>query len=71
MNKEEKLLDRTHFLRWILKEYGLTLGGFDPGVLAFDAEGRSYDFNTREWNWLESLLVELHELRKLDMLNKI
>ena len=76
MNKTEtqKIIRRMTFLRRLLKENGLILLGYDPGVSALmktgqkDYEGRdilaSLSFDRAEWSWLEQILLELRKLRK-------
>lgn len=60
-------------LRELLKEFGLTLCGFDPGVSAYwdahpelrpSAWNGPIKFEHNEWKWLEPLLLELREFRK-------
>jgi hypothetical protein len=69
----DEIIKRSNFLREILKENGLTLSGFDPGVIAFKIAGvnpyskKQYcvalDFSSTVWEWLEPLLFELRNLR--------
>lgn len=72
LTKEDKaLIARMGFLRELLKEFGATLAGYDPGVTAFLPDGRrgngymgeSLAFDGNEWAWLEPLLLELRGLR--------
>ena len=76
-SKETKrIIKRATFLRRLLKENGLILHGFDPGVSAFKKVGKnpftkqwhlaSLNFDSTEWAWLEPLLLELRRLRRLD-----
>jgi hypothetical protein len=68
------IIKRASFLRRLLKENGLILGGFDPGVLAYQKLGKnpftkqarlaSLNFDRTEWAWLEPLLLELRALRR-------
>ena len=73
-NETRRNVKRMAFLRRLLKENGLILSGYDPGVLALrntgfkDHDGRdrcvSLNFDRAEWNWLEPLLIELRRLRR-------
>ena len=74
-NKEVRAITkRATFLRRLLKENGLILGGFDPGVLAYKKIGKnpftkewttvSLNFDSNEWRWLEPLLLELRKARR-------
>lgn len=65
MKKAEKLelIKRMDFLRDLLKEFGLELRGYDPGVMA-SHYGTLLEFDYKEWKWLEPLLIELREARK-------
>lgn len=68
------IIKRATFLRRLLKENGLILGGFDPGVLAIKRVGKNHftkkwhtvslNFDSHEWGWLEPLLLELRKHRK-------
>ena len=70
------IIKRATFLRRLLKENGLILGGFDPGVLAYQRAGKNpftkqwhavpINFGNTEWRWLEPLLLELRRLRRAD-----
>ena len=73
--KETKaILKRMTFVRRLLKENGLILAGYDPGVLAVRRIGKnpftkqwhtvSLNFESAEWGWLEPLLLELRKLRR-------
>jgi hypothetical protein len=78
MKRSKKEIDAIHAeakrLRALLKAFGLTLGGWNPGVLAFQPTGRfdyhgrptstSLSFERREWAWLEPLLIELRQRRR-------
>ena len=55
-------------LRELLAEFGLSLRAYDPGVSASQKIGTkdlSLDFDGVEWAWLEPLLVELRDRRKI------
>lgn len=59
-----RLTQRSEELKSLLSEFGLTLIGFDPGVLArHDDYAFSFDFQGHVWHWLEPLLVELSAYR--------
>lgn len=70
----ERIVQRADFLRDLLREFGVVLGGFDPGVLAHQRTGTmnyrgeehtvTLDFGRAQWAWLEPLLVELRDRRK-------
>ena len=69
----DKITRRAGFLRRLLKENGLVLGGFDPGVLAYIKVGKDFmgversvsiDFDRQQWGWLEPKLLELRKLRR-------
>ena len=71
----KKIVRRAGFLRRLLKENGLILGGFDPGVLAYRKIGKDFmgversislDFSRQDWDWLEPLLLEMRKLRRVD-----
>ena len=69
LTKEDKrIAKRMKEIRGLLKEFGLTLSGYDPGVMAIlDREKPRYvslSFDAMEWVWLESILVELRKRRK-------
>jgi hypothetical protein len=77
MNRTRKetqaIIKRATHLRRLLKENGLILGGFYPGVLAYKKIGKDFDgrdrcvslnFESPEWGWLEPLLLELRKLRR-------
>lgn len=60
-------------LRELLKEFGLTLVGFDPGITAsvdahpelrWSAWHGPIKLDHDEWKWLEPLLLELRDFRK-------
>lgn len=61
------IVTKADFLRTLLKEFGLELRAFDPGVTAVNPieggrgwwDGSNMDFSAAEWKWLEPLLVEL------------
>ena len=71
-----RLSKRMTFVRRLLKENGLILSGYDPGVLALEKTGRkdslgkhivtSLCFERAEWAWLEPKLLELRRLRKAE-----
>jgi len=77
--KETRALNkRMKFLRELLLEFGLRLHGYDPGVKALIIEEpitlgdfkiprrqRFVDFDRQEWDFLEPLLIELRDQRKL------
>lgn len=68
------IIKRATFLRRLLKENGLILHSFDPGVAALKKIGKnpftkqwhtaSFNFDRAEWGWLEPLLLELRKYRK-------
>jgi hypothetical protein len=69
----QQIIKRMTFLRRLLKENGLMLSGYDPGVTAYKKIGKDFDgrdrcvsmnFERAEWAWLEPLLVELRSLRR-------
>lgn len=70
----DAIVARMDELRDLLKEFGASLGGYDPGVTAYLPNkhrgvgymGESLDFNHTEWAWLEPLLVELRGLRRME-----
>jgi hypothetical protein len=70
---DKRICARMKEIRELIKEFGLTLYGFDPGISAYvDArpELRSSAWNGPfklddvEWAWLEPLLKELSARRK-------
>jgi hypothetical protein len=71
MKKADRdLVKRIKSIRELLKEFGATAYGYDPGVLAHTGRGNgnwgeSLCFSGVEWSWMEPLLVELREARKL------
>lgn len=60
-------------IRELIKEFGLTLCGHDPGISAY-VDGRPelkasswngpFKLDDVEWNWLEPLLKELRDRRR-------
>ena len=54
---------RMNFLRKLLKDFGLTLRAYDPGIAA-SLEGKPFDFGKAEWDWIEPLLIELRASRE-------
>lgn len=67
----DQIVARMDFLRDLLKEFGASLYGYDPGVSAVlpnpdrpGYAGTMLDFERGEWAWLEPLLVELREKRE-------
>jgi len=60
---ETKAVARADELRGLLREFGLTLAGFDPGVLVQTEAGGSLQFDGAQWRFLEPLLMELRERR--------
>lgn len=70
----KSIIKEARHLRSLLKEYGLKLGGWNPGVLAFKPTGRfdyhgrptstSIDFDRRVWDFIEPLLIELRAYRR-------
>lgn len=77
MNKADKeLIKRMTFIRRLLKEFGVTLSGYDPGVTGLWKDGKknylgkledrylNLDLGGVEWSWLEPLLVELRTHRR-------
>ena len=76
----QAILRRMTFLRRLLKENGLILSSYDPGVGALRKIGRnpftkqwstvSLDFGRTEWAWLEPLLLELRKLRRTSTTTK-
>ena len=54
---------RMNFLRKLLKDFGLTLRAYDPGIAA-SLDGKSLDFDRAEWDWIEPLLIELRASRE-------
>lgn len=63
---DQEVVDRLYEVRDLLKEFGSTLYGFDPGVGATcpNNKYRSLSFEAHEWGWLEPLLKELLDLRE-------
>ncbi len=59
---DRETVARMDYLRELLKEFGATLRGYDPGIAAIH-NGTRLDFEGAEWAWLEPLLVELRERR--------
>lgn len=64
---------QAYHLRALLKEFGLTLVGFDPGITAsvdarpelrWSAWHGPIKLDDNEWTWLEPLLIELRDFRK-------
>ena len=72
VDPDRALCLRMKFIRELLSEFGAKLSGYDPGVTAYlDGKcrgdgyfGEHLSFDSKEWAWLEPLLVELRERRK-------
>lgn len=72
--EDKKIVARMKEIRELIAEFGLVLGGYDPGITASlkakpEQRGRGYfgeavSFCDTEWGWLEPLLKELLALRK-------
>lgn len=71
--EDKKLCARMKEIRDLIKEFGLTLVGYDPGIsaavdakpkLAWDRWSGPIRLNQNEWEWLEPLLQELRMRRK-------
>ncbi len=70
---DKELCARMTEIRELVKEFGLTLCGFDPGISAY-VDGRPdlrpstwngpFKLDDVEWAWLEPLLVELRSRRQ-------
>ena len=54
--KERAIVKRMDSIRTLLKEFGLNLRAYDPGVTAVDSQYRVYDFPQHVWEWLEPIL---------------
>jgi hypothetical protein len=67
VNKEEQrvIIARADELRNLVKEFGLELIGFDPGISASIIKWPNYSvhFDETEWAWLRPLLEELKTYR--------
>lgn len=71
--EDKKLLARMKEIRELIKEFGLTLCGYDPGISAYvdsrpelrpSAWNGPFKLDDVEWAWLEPLLKELREYRQ-------
>ena len=68
---EDAVVKRMTKIRLLLREFGATLSGYDPGVTAYlklggqriGWAGEQLDFTHTEWQWLEPLLIELKATR--------
>lgn len=56
---DQKIMSEMAEIRELLKTFGATLGGYDPGVLLKTEQGNYLDFSHYEWAWLKPLLQEL------------
>lgn len=75
--EDRKLVARMKEIRELIAEFGLILGGYDPGITASlkgkpEPRGRGYlgeaiSFDGKEWAWLEPLLQELKVRRKMQV----
>ena len=72
---DTETLARMNEIRDLLNEFGLHLGGFDPGVMAWTKQeedsfghmvGDTLQFERAEWKWLEPILRELRNYRRSD-----
>lgn len=70
---DKALVARMKEIRELIKEFGLTLCGYDPGISAYvDSRPKlipsswngPFKLDDIEWAWLEPLLVELRMRRK-------
>lgn len=63
--RDEAVGERMKEIRDLLKEFGLFLHGYDPGVTCYraDRKGGLLDFGRDEWDVLEPLLIKLRERR--------
>lgn len=70
--EDRKLVARMKEIRELIKEFGLTLCGYDPGISAYvDARPElrpstwngPFKLDDVEWVWLEPLLKELRDYR--------
>jgi hypothetical protein len=70
---DKRICTRMKEIRELIKEFGLTLCGYDPGISAYvddcpnlRASGWSGPFKLDdvEWTWLEPLLKELRDRRR-------
>ena len=68
-NNKKKTVARMNKAKYLLANFGLSLIGFDPGVLAITKDGYSISFDGIEWKWLEPLLLELQNYRALTLPN--
>lgn len=71
--EDKKLVARMKEIRELIKEFGLSLCGYDPGISAYvdarpdlkaSAWNGPFKLDDVEWAWLEPLLKELQEYRK-------
>ena len=71
--ENKQLQERAKYLRELLKEFGLNLCGFDPGVSAYwdahpelrpSAWNGPINLDQNEWRWIEPLLIELRDRRR-------
>jgi hypothetical protein len=71
--EDRKLVARMKEIRELIKEFGLTLCGYDPGISAYvdarpnlkaSAWNGPFKLGEVEWAWLEPLLQELKILRR-------
>ena len=60
--EKAEIVRRNDELRDLLAEFGATLVGWEPGVIAHAGNSR-LDFGSAEWKWLEPLLSELRAKR--------
>lgn len=67
-SEDKAIFDRANFLRDLLQEFNAKLSSFGPGVTALCERPEPLTFSEVEWAFLEPLLVELRELRKLKSL---
>jgi hypothetical protein len=72
---DNKIIARMNEIRELLDEFGLHLGGYDPGVMAWTKNdvnenghfvGETIQFDRAEWKWLEPILCELRNYRRSD-----
>lgn len=64
---DRRTIARINRTRSVLKYFGMTPQGYDPGVMGrLDSNGASIDLSTAALNWIQPLLEELRKRRKED-----
>lgn len=72
---DNQIIAKMKEIRELLDEFGLHLGGYDPGVMAWTKQdetkeghfvGETVQFDRAEWKWLEPILRELRNYRRSD-----